>query len=216
MTKPIRVLVVDDHTIMREGICSLLARCKDIEVVGEAADGRQAVKAVARCDPDVILMDLAMPEMDGLEATREIHARFPSVRILVLTQHESKEYIAPLLRAGAAGYTIKTTRSGELIDAIRTVYSEGAYLSPRITSAVVNAIAEASIAEGEEAILTEREIEVVRLVAEGLNSREIAERLSISVKTVDTHRANIMAKLDVHNAAELIRYAIGKGIVSPS
>ena len=149
MAKPIRVLVVDDHTIMREGICSLLARCKDIEVVGEAADGRQAVKAVAHCDPDVVLMDIAMPEMDGLEATREIHARFPSVRILVLTQHESKEYIAPLLRAGAAGYTIKSTRSGELIDAIRTVYSEGAYLSPRITSAVVNAIAEASIAEGE-------------------------------------------------------------------
>jgi NarL family two-component system response regulator LiaR len=212
MTKPIRVLVVDDHAIMREGICLLLARCKDIEVVGEAADGRQAIDAVARCDPDVVLMDIAMPEMDGLAATREIHARFPSTRVLVLTQHESKEYVMPLLRAGASGYVVKSTRSGELISAIRTVHAEGAYLSPHITPAVVNGIAASSNAE--EDILTEREIEVVRLVAEGLNSREIGERLNISVKTVDTHRANILAKLDMHSTAELIKYAIRKGIVS--
>jgi len=214
MTKPIRVLVVDDHAIVREGICSLLARRKDVEVVGEAADGKRAIDAVVQYDPDVVLMDIAMPVMNGLEATREIHGRFPSTRILVLTQHENKEYIMPLLRAGAVGYITKSARAEQLIEAIRTVHAEGAYLPPRITHAVIGAIAESSEASGEQVMLTEREIQVVRLVAEGLSSREIADRLSISVKTVDTHRANVMEKVGVRNAAELIKYAIRHGLVS--
>ncbi len=214
MTKPIRVLVVDDHAIVREGICSLLARRKDVEVVGEAADGKRAIDAVVQYDPDVVLMDIAMPVMNGLEATREIHGRFPSTRILVLTQHENKEYIMPLLRVGAVGYITKSARAEQLIEAIRTVHTEGAYLPPRITHAVIGAIAESSEASGEQVMLTEREIQVVRLVAEGLSSREIADRLSISVKTVDTHRANIMEKVNVRNVAELIKYAIRHGLVS--
>jgi DNA-binding NarL/FixJ family response regulator len=213
MTKPIRVLVVDDHSIVREGICALLARRQDIEVVGQAADGQRAVDAVVQLDPDVILMDIAMPGMNGLEATREIHMRFPSVRILVLTQYENKEYILPLLRAGAVGYVTKDVRSTELADAIRTVFNEGAYLPPRITQAVVSSIAESPAPNSEQTILTEREIQVVRLIAEGLSNREIAERLGISVKTVDTHRGNILEKLNVHNTAELIKYAMRKGII---
>jgi DNA-binding NarL/FixJ family response regulator len=213
MAKPIRVLVVDDHAIVREGICALLARRKDIEVVSEAADGKRAIDAVVQFDPDVVLMDIQMPVLNGLDATHEIHKRFPSTRILVLTQHESKEYVVPLLRAGAIGYITKTARASELIGAIRAVYEEGAYLPPRITQAVVTAVAESAESSEAQPLLTEREIEVVRLIAEGLINREIAEHLGISVKTVDTHRGNIMEKLNVHNTAELIKYAIRKGIV---
>jgi DNA-binding NarL/FixJ family response regulator len=213
MPKPIRVLVVDDHAIVREGICSLLARRKDIEVVGEAADGKRAIDAVVQFDPDVVLMDIQMPGLNGLEATREIHKRFPSTRILVLTQHESKEYVVPLLRAGAVGYITKTARATELIGAIRAVYEQGAYLPPRITQTLVDALVETPGAT-EQPVLTERELEVLRLVVEGLSSREIAERLNISVKTVDTHRANIMDKVGAHNTAELTKYAIRKGWVS--
>ncbi len=214
MSKPIRVLVVDDHAIVREGICSLLARRKDIQVVGEAADGKRAIDAVVQFDPDVVLMDIQMPVLNGLDATREIHKRFPSTRILVLTQHESKEYVVPLLRAGAVGYITKTARASEVIAAIRAVYEEGAYLPPRITQTVVTAVAESADSGEEQSLLTEREIQVLRLVAEGLSSREIAERLSISVKTVDTHRANIMEKIGAHNTAELTKYAIRQGLVS--
>lgn len=212
MSRPIRVLVVDDHAIVREGICSLLARHRDIQVIGQADDGQRAIELVSQMSPDIVLMDIQMPGMNGLEATREIHRRFPSIRILVLTQYENKEYVLPLLRAGAVGYIPKSARAHELVEAIRTVYTEGAYLPPRITQTVVTSLSEFS-ASPANAPLTEREIQVLRLVAEGLNSREIAERLNISVKTVDTHRANIMDKLGVHNTAELIKVAIQRGIV---
>jgi len=206
---------VDDHAVVREGICSLLARRKDMEVVGQAADGKQAIAQVAELLPDVVLMDIAMPVMNGLEATQEIVRLFPATRVLVLTQYESKEYVFPLLRAGAAGYVFKRARATELIEAIRAVHTEGAFLPPSITRAVVDDVMQAEGTESSrQPILTEREKEVVQLVAEGLSSREIAERLYLSVKTVDTHRANIMEKLGVHSTAELIRYAIREGIVS--
>lgn len=211
----IRVLVVDDHAIVREGICSLLARRKDMEVVGQAADGKQAIAQVAALRPDVVLMDIAMPGMNGVEATQEIVRLFPGIRVLVLTQYENKEYVFPLLRVGAAGYVFKRARATELIDAIRAVYTEGAFLPPSVARAVVDDVKQLPGPESSrQPILTEREQEVVRLVAEGLSSREIAERLCLSVKTVDTHRANIMEKIGVHNVAELIRYAIRAGIVS--
>jgi DNA-binding NarL/FixJ family response regulator len=213
MARPIRVLVVDDHAIVREGICSLLARHKDIQIIGQANDGQRALEMVNQMSPDIVLMDIQMPGMSGLDATREIHKRFPSTRILVLTQYENKEYVLPLLRAGAVGYIPKSARANELLDAIRTVYTEGAYLPPRITQTVVTMLSESSTMPADAPPLTEREIQVLRLVAEGLNSREIAERLNISVKTVDTHRANIMEKLQVHNTAELIKVAIQKGLV---
>ncbi len=213
MTK-IRILIADDHALVREGICSLLARRKDMEVVGQAADGRQALEQTAALHPDVVLMDISMPVMNGLDATREIRAQFPATRILVLTQHENKEYVLPMLRAGAAGYIFKRARSAELINAIRTVHLEGTYLSASITSTLMEEIASSGeTRSGEPSLLTKREEEVVRLVAEGLSSREIAERLHLGIKTVETHRAHIMEKVGVHNAAELILYAIRQGIV---
>ncbi len=215
MSKVIRVLLADDHAIVRDGISAVVARCKDIEIVGQVVDGKQAIDAVARLHPDVVLMDITMPVMNGLEATREIRKQFPATRVLVLTQHENKEYIMPLLQAGAVGYISKRARAQEVLQAIRTVHTTGAYLPPEIASRVVTALAESQDANVTNSILlTEREIQIVRLIAEGLSSRQIAERLSISVKTVDTHRSNIMEKLGVRNSAELIKYAIREGILS--
>ena len=215
MSQVIRVLLVDDHAIVRDGIAAFLARCRDIQIVGQAVDGQTGVEAVAKLQPDVVLMDITMPVMNGLDATREIHKRFPNTRVLVLTQHENKEYVMPLLQAGAVGYISKRARAHELIEAIRTIHQSGAYLPPAITHTVVSAISETpTTGHSDLSALSEREREVLRLVAEGLCSREIAERLSISIKTVDTHRANIMEKLNIHNSAELIKYAIRNGIVS--
>ncbi|MBI5034681.1 MAG: response regulator transcription factor [Chloroflexi bacterium] len=216
MSKPIRVLLVDDHAIVREGICLLLARCKDIQVIGQVVDGKQGVDAVAQMNPDVVLMDITMPVMNGLEATREIHKRFPDTRVLVLTQHENKEYIMPLLQAGAVGYISKRARANELIEAIRAVHTTGVHLPSEIAHRVVNAIAESlpTALSPKPVLLTEREVEIVRLIASGMSSRVIAERLSISTKTVDTHRSNILEKLGARNSAELIKFAIREGIVN--
>lgn len=210
----IRVLVVDDHAIFRQGICALLSRRKGIQVIGEAENGQQAIEQVRALKPDVVLMDIAMPGMNGLEATQEIHKSFPETRVLVLTQYETREYVFSLLRAGAAGYIPKLTRIEELVDAIREVYTKGAFLQETVLHAVVDSIPP-SPAAAEPPVLTEREKEVIRLIGEGMSGREISDRLSISVKTVVTHRSNIMEKLGVHNTAELIRYAIREGIVSP-
>ena len=209
----IRVLVADDHAIVREGICSLLAHRKDIEVVGQAADGRQAIERAQALLPDVVLMDISMPVLNGLEATQELRKSLPGIRILVLSQYESKEYVIPLLCAGAAGYIAKRARANELADAIRAVYFEGAFLPPNIARAVVEGAAAESNAAARQPVLTERENEVVRLIADGLSSREIAERLCLSVRTVDTHRSNILEKIGAHSVAELIKYAIREGIV---
>jgi two-component system response regulator NreC len=209
----IRVLVVDDHVVFREGICSLLARRKDIQVVGQAANGKEAIDQVAALAPHVVLMDIAMNEMNGVDATAEIHRHWPAVRVLVLTQYESKEYVFSLLRAGAAGYTLKSSRIEDLVEAIRTVHAKGAFLQPAICQVVADGIASGSAEEELPTVLTEREKQVVRLVADGLSGHEIAERLSISLKTVVTHRSNIMEKLGAHNTAEMIRNAIREGIV---
>jgi len=215
MTK-IRVLVVDDHSIVREGICSLLARNKEIQIVGQAADGKQAIELAGTLLPDVVLMDISMPVMNGLEATKEIRQAFPNIRILVLSQYESKEYVLPLLRAGAAGYIGKRARADELANAIRAVFYEGAFLPPNIARAVVNGVTQPPPRDLQmRSALTEREVEIVKLVAEGLSSREIANRLCISVKTVDTHRANVLEKIGAHSSAELVKYAIREGIVNP-
>ena len=210
----IRVLLVDDHAIVREGIRSLFARHKDIQVVGEASDGQQAIDHVAALHPDVVLMDIAMPGIDGLQATRQIRAAYPDTRILILTQYDNKEYILPLLRAGAAGYLVKLSRSAELVAAVRAVHTQGAFLPPVIAHTVVTDLAQANPPEAAGPVLTEREKQVVQLIARGATSREIADRLHISVRTVDTHRANIMEKAGVHSTAELTMFAIRAGIVN--
>ncbi len=211
----IRVLVADDHAVFRQGLCALLARRKGIEIIGQAENGRQAVEQVAALAPDVVLMDIAMPVMNGLEATQAIKKSSPDTRVLVLTQYESREYVISLLQAGAAGYILKLAPVEELLEAIRAVHSQGTFLTPELLQTIMERMNESATTEPvARSILTEREMEILRLIAEGLTGNEIAERLCISRKTVVTHRANIMEKLGVHNTAELIRHAIRERLVS--
>lgn len=209
----IKVLVVDDHAILRDGIRALLALQDDIEIVGEAAEGKEAIEKARELEPDVIVMDLAMPGMDGLEATRRIRKKNPSVRVLVLTQHDSKEYILSAIKAGATGYIPKRALGSELITGIRTVCQGDSFLYPSAAAALIEDYRQQ--AEGEPYDrLTEREREILKLIAEGYTSRIIANMLFISLKTVLNHRMKIMEKLDLHNRTELIKYAMRKGLVS--
>jgi two-component system nitrate/nitrite response regulator NarL len=210
----IRVLVVDDHAILRDGICSLLERQAGITVVGEAGNGGEALERVEQLQPDIVLMDVAMPEMDGLQATRRIKELYPEIKVLILTQHDNQEYITPLLQAGAAGYVLKRSGGREVITAIRQVYEHGAFLEPDIARQVLHDYSQAAVPEKPETpTLTERESEVLKLAVEGNSNKEIARVLFISPKTVSVHRTNIMAKLGVHNSAELVRYAIQNNLV---
>jgi two-component system, NarL family, nitrate/nitrite response regulator NarL len=208
----IRVLVVDDHAILRDGICSLLERQEGINVVGEAGNGREALVRVEELRPDIVLMDVAMPEMDGLEATRRIKSAYPEIKVLILTQHDNQEYIHPLLQAGASGYVLKRSGGREVVTAIRQVYEHGVFLEPDVARQVLNNFSQAAD-KVETPSLTEREQEVLQLAVEGKSNKDIARRLFISPKTVSVHRTNIMAKLGVHNSAELVRYAMQHNLV---
>jgi len=210
----IRVLLVDDHAVLREGLRSLLSMQDDIEVVGEAGDGEQALEHIQRTRPDIVLMDVAMPVMDGLEATRRVKENFPNCRVLILTQHDNREYVFSLLQAGAVGYVLKKAGGIEVINAIRSTYREGAFLPPSVAKEVMERYVRHPAEEVSRPHLTEREIQVLRLVAEGKSNKEIAELLVLSAKTVMAHRTNIMSKLGIHNKAELVKYAIRQGIVS--
>lgn len=203
----IRVLVVDDHAILRDGIRSLLERQDDMTVIGEAANGQEALEQIAGLHPDIVLMDINMPGMNGLEATRHVKTLYPHVKILILTQHDSQEYISPLLQAGASGYVLKRSGGREVVNAIRQVFEQGAYLEPRVARQVLNQYSngERTREQGIES-LTEREHEVLRLISIGKSNKEIARELVISPKTVSVHRTNIMTKLDVKNSFELIRF----------
>ncbi len=211
----IRVLVVDDHAILRDGICSLLALNDDIEVVGQAENGKQALQLVASTHPNVVLMDIAMPEMDGLQATRQIIGSYPTVHVLVLTQYDDNSYISSLLEAGACGYVLKRSGGEEIINAIRSVHHQGAYLSADVAREVVaqRRAGTRSKRPKDAGGLTRRELEVLALIVEGLSSREVAERLCIAHKTAMVHRSNIMRKLGVHKSTELVSYAIREGLV---
>jgi two-component system response regulator NreC len=213
----IKVLVVDDHTIVRDGICALLALAGDIEVVGEATNGNEALNRVRKLSPDVVLMDISMPIMGGLEATRRINKEFPGIKVLVLTQYDDKEYFFPVIESGASGYISKAAASSELLAGIRSVYRGDSYLSPSVTKLLVEKYKNAS---GEIASqdpynqLTEREREILKLLAEGRGTQEIAKMLVITPKTVEGHKTNLMAKLGVHNRVELVKYALRKGIIN--
>jgi DNA-binding NarL/FixJ family response regulator len=211
----IRVLLVDDHTILREGIRALLALSKDMEVVGEAADGQAGLEQVAELQPDVVLMDIAMPGLDGLEATRRIKDRHRSVKVLILTQHENREYVFPILKAGADGYVLKKAAGTELVSAIRAVHEGGTFLYPSVARTVVEDYLrpDGTVGDRRHPKLTDREIEVLKLVAEGRGNQEIADMLCLSVKTVTGHRTNIMEKLDIHSRTELVKYAIRTGLI---
>ncbi len=210
----IKVLIVDDHAMFREGIHSLLKGYDDIEIVGEAIHGAEAVEKVSQLAPNVVLMDIAMPVMGGVEATRRIHKEAPHVRVLVLTQYEDSEYILSMLRAGAKGYVAKTATASELVSAIRTVNKGDCFLYPSAATTLVEQyLMRANGEKSELERLTDREREILQLVAEGRSNQEIAGRLFISVKTVLRHRTNVMEKLGFHNRTELIKYAISKGLI---
>ena len=212
----IRVLVVDDHTVVRDGICALLALTGDIEVVGEATNGSEALKMVKEFNPDVVIMDIAMPVMGGLEATRRINKEFPRTKILVLTQHDDKEYVFPVIEAGARGFISKAAASSELAAGIRAVYQGDSYLSPSAARLLVEDYqhGDGRVSHDPYEQLTSREREVFKLVAEGYTTQEIADMLVVSPKTVEGHRTNLMAKLGIHNRTELIKYALRKGIIN--
>lgn len=201
----IRVVIVDDHAILRDGIRTMLERQDDIIVVGEASNGKEAITIVSKLVPDIVLMDITMPKMNGLEATHFIHQAYPQVRVLVLTQHEDREFVKPLLQAGASGYILKKSGGRELVNAIREVMEQGAFLESTITRRLLDDYAKPDrIAPSPAFHLTEREKEVLYLLANGKSNKEIAYLLNISPKTVSVHRSNIMKKLEVHNLFELL------------
>ncbi len=204
----VRVLVVDDHAILRDGIRSLLESQDDIEVVGEASDGFEAIDRTEKLQPDVVLMDISMPRMNGLEATRQIKERFPDIKVLILTQHDNREYILPALNAGASGYVLKRSGRREMLEALRQVHEYGSYITSHIAQEIIHTETDKSRnSEDSSQHLTERERQTLKLIAEGKSNKEIALLLGISPKTVSVHRTNIMTKLDLHNMVELIRYA---------
>jgi DNA-binding NarL/FixJ family response regulator len=210
------IVVADDHTIVREGIRKLLEAREDFQVVGEASDGEEAVQMILEKKPDVALMDIWMPRLSGIDATRRIGKRGLDTKVLVLSMHESRTYVEEVLRAGASGYILKSAASQDLLNAIDAVCNGASYLSPAITQQVVDAIARpGDAAPSGVAMLTDREREVLQLIAEGLSSKEIAGMLGVSLKTVDSHRSNLMEKLDIHKVSGLVRFAIRAGLVEP-
>jgi DNA-binding NarL/FixJ family response regulator len=216
MTK-IRVLVTDDHAMVRDGICALLALTADIEAVGIATNGREALEMVRELMPDVVLMDIAMPIMDGIEATRRIHKEFPKVKILALTQYDDKAYVFPVIEAGASGFISKTAASSELATGIRSVHRGDSFLSPSVARFLVEDFQQIASRKGSQdpyEQLTNREREVLKLVVEGHSTQEIAAMLVLSPKTVERHKTNLMSKLDIHNRTELVKYALRKGIIT--
>jgi two-component system response regulator NreC len=217
MDNKLRIVLADDHTILREGLRSLLTADPDFEIVGEARDGREAVRCVEKLGPDLLLMDLSMPRMSGMDAIREIKRRFPDTKIIALTVHKTEEYLLTTLQAGADGYVLKDATHDELIMAIKNVMGGKSYLSPGVSEKVIEGYLEGkgnsrSVSSWE--TLSQREREVLKLIAEGYKNKEIAEDLCISLKTVEKHRANLMKKLDLHNAAALTVYAVDRGLVS--
>lgn len=212
----IRIVLAEDHTIVREGLRSLLGQEAGFEVIAEAEDGREAVRTAEQLQPDIVLMDFSMPGLNGLEATRQIKQRAPSVKVLILTRHANQEYIRSILSAGASGYLVKKSASAQLVSAIKSVYRGDPYLDPAISGTVIEGYLHPSGARTEDVDekITPRESEVLQLVAEGHTNREIATILHISVKTVGNHRANFMRKLDLHSTADVTQYAIRKGIIS--
>lgn len=212
----IRVLLADDHAILREGLKALLSTDSGIEVIGEASNGEEAVALVGTLKPDVLLMDIGMPVMNGLEAAKKITQLYPSVKVLILTQYDSQEYLFNVLEAGAQGYVLKRSASTELFTAIKTIHDGLAYLSPAMTKTLIQEHfgSEQGVVEKTKDILTSREQEILKLIAEGKTNQEIADLLIISLKTVQTHRAHILEKLNMHDRTELVKYAISKGIIS--
>jgi DNA-binding NarL/FixJ family response regulator len=212
-----RIVIAEDHKILREGLRALLSGERDLEVIGEAEDGLEAIRCVETLRPDLVLMDLSMPKMNGISAIKEISRRFPEIKMLVLTVHASEDYLMETLQSGAHGYCLKDASHAELMGAIQTVLSGRPYLSPAVSEKVLAGyLGEKRPVKAESSwgMITAREKEVLKLVGEGYRNKEIADYLYISVKTVEKHRSNLMRKLGVHTASALTAYAIEKGLVA--
>jgi two-component system response regulator NreC len=213
----ITVLIADDHTIVREGLARILNEATNIQVVGEAVDGREAVDKALEVEPDIVLLDLSMPRLHGLEALRQIRRRSPKTKCLVLSMHKNEAYVRQALQGGASGYILKDSAAEDVVSAIRAVHTGECFLSPGVSKLVIEDYLRGSgpdraISAYEN--LTEREREVFQLLVEGLRNQEIARRLHVSVKTIETHRAHILTKLGLSNIAELVKYAIEMGILN--
>jgi len=213
--KKIRVLLVDDHAILREGIKALLEKQDDIEVVAEAADGREAIPKVDQFRPDVVVLDISMPTMDGLESTRQIKRENPDIKVLVLTMHDNEEYFFQLLRAGASGYVTKKSVSRELVSAIEAVYRGESFFCPSMAKFLLSDFLrlDKAVEDTGQEELTPREREIVKLIAEGYTNQQIADLLHRSVKTIESHRSNILRKLGIHDSIELVKYAVRKKLI---
>lgn len=217
--KPYRIVLADDHVMFRQGIKNILEKNKELEVVGEAGDGLDLLKLLKDVTPDMVILDISMPNIRGLEATKEIKMTFPNIRVLILSMHRDKEFLYSAITAGAEGYLLKADADTELFAAINKIRRKGHYISPLLTEDMANDLFQVRHKQPptpQEEILTTREREILKLIAEGASNKEIADLLSISVRTVENHRAHVMGKLNFKSTAALIKYAIRKGYTSSS
>lgn len=218
----IRILLADDHPMVRSGLIKLLEPFKEFIIIGEASDGEEAVAMTKKLEPDVVIIDLSMPKLSGVEATKIIRKNFPSAKVLVLTMYDNEEYVYQILKSGAGGYMLKNSGRDELADAIRAVARGDRFFSPRVSEIVMEAYLRKTEARDvlplndDDLPLTKREREILQYIADGFNNSQIAEKLFISARTVETHRTNIMQKLDIHDAANLVRFALSKKQKPPS
>jgi DNA-binding NarL/FixJ family response regulator len=219
MTKSVRILIVDDHTLMRSGIRALLEKSDDLRVVGEAGDGHEAMRLIKEMDPQVVLMDISIPGLNGLEVAAKVRREHPAVRVVFLSMHSGEEYILKALSVGAAGYVLKDATTSELELAVRCATKGETFLSPAVSTKVVENYvnrflnSDAPVEAGTFQVLTPRQREILQLIAEGHTTKDIARKLEISTNTVEVHRANLMDRLGIHDVAGLVRYAISSGIV---
>jgi two-component system nitrate/nitrite response regulator NarL len=217
--KNTKILIADDHEVVRDGLKNIILSLGNISVIGEAANGEEAIKLYAELKPDMVIMDISMPVMNGIDATRIIKEKYPEARILILTMHDNQEYLNQIIRCGAKGFVLKNTDRDELLEAVKTVASGDNFFSKEISKLIIdnyikNAREPEKASNLKEIPLTKREVEILKLIASGYSNQEIANMLFISYNTVDTHRKNIMHKLAIKNTAGLVRYAIEKGLIS--
>ncbi len=215
--KKIRILLVDDHKILRDGICSLLKEYPDMEVVGEAADGKNALNLVKELSPDMVIMDISMPDLNGIEATRKILADYPHIKVMALSMHYDKHFVSEIFKAGASGYLLKDCAFDEMAHAIRMIIDNKTYVNSQIASLVVESLMSDSPRSHNKhafSLLTEREKEVLQLIAEGKSTKQIASSLNVSTKTIESHRRQVMGKLNIRNIADLTKYAIREGLIA--